>query len=74
MGLVAGELGEQEEKVFDCTYWVRTRKWASEKVRKPSPTESPLLFDIHPELIPQMLTALGKAMILAADGERAKRP
>lgn len=29
------------------------------KIRKPSPTESPLLFDIDPEPIPEMLTALG---------------
>ena len=29
------------------------------KLEKPSPTESPLLFDIDPEPAPEMLTALG---------------
>ena len=29
------------------------------KERKPSPTESPLLFEIDPEPIPETLTALG---------------
>ena len=35
-----------------------------EKIRKPSPTESPLLFDIDPEPIPEMLTALGGVPLL----------
>ena len=34
------------------------------KVRKPSPTESPLLFDIDPEPIPETLTALGGVPLL----------
>ncbi len=34
------------------------------KVRRPSPTESPLLFDIDPEPIPEMLTALGGVPLL----------
>ena len=34
------------------------------KVRKPSPTESPLLFEISPEPIPETLTALGGVPLL----------
>jgi hypothetical protein len=34
------------------------------KVRKPSPTESPLLFDIDPEPILETLTALGGVPLL----------
>ena len=34
------------------------------KVRKPSPTESPLLFEIDPEPIPETLTALGGVPLL----------
>ena len=34
------------------------------KVRKPSPTESPLLFDLDPEPIPETLTALGGVPLL----------
>ena len=34
------------------------------KVRKPSPTESPLLFAIDPEPIPETLTALGGVPLL----------
>ena len=34
------------------------------KIRKPSPTESPLLFDIDPEPIPETLTALGGVPLL----------
>jgi hypothetical protein len=34
------------------------------KLRKPSPTESPLLFDIDPEPIPEVLTALGGVPLL----------
>ena len=34
------------------------------KVRKPSPTESPLSFDIDPEPIPETLTALGGVPLL----------
>ena len=34
------------------------------KVRRPSPTESPLLFDIDPEPIPETLTALGGVPLL----------
>ena len=42
----------------------RTGKWKGEKVRKPSPTESPLSFDIDPEPIPETLTALGGVPLL----------
>ena len=34
------------------------------KVRKPSPTESPLLFAIDPEPLPETLTALGGVPLL----------
>ena len=34
------------------------------KIRKPSPTESPLLFDIDPEPIPETLPALGGVPLL----------
>ena len=34
------------------------------KVRKPSPTESRLLFDIDPDPIPETLTALGGVPLL----------
>jgi hypothetical protein len=34
------------------------------KIRKPSPTESPLLFEIDPEPIPETLTALGGVPLL----------
>ena len=34
------------------------------KIRKPSPTESPLLFDIDLEPIPETLTALGGVPLL----------
>jgi len=34
------------------------------KARKPSPTESPLLFDIDPEPLPEKLTALGGVPLL----------
>ena len=35
-----------------------------QKVRKPSPTESPLLSEIDPEPIPETLTALGGVPLL----------
>ena len=34
------------------------------KIRKPSPTESPLLIEIDPEPLPETLTALGGVPLL----------
>lgn len=44
------------------------------RVRKPSPTESPLLFEIDPEPIAETLTALGGAPLSVQTFRSLARP